>query len=85
MVLKVVGSTPISRPIIIYIGVSPSGKALDFDSSIRRFESCHPSQKRTHKAYLLPVIRLAKIKYGSLAQAVEHMTFNHVVRGSSPR
>ncbi len=26
------------------IGVSPSGKALDFDSSIRRFESCHPSQ-----------------------------------------
>ena len=46
MVLKVVGSTPISRPIIIYIGVSPSGKALDFDSSIRRFESCHPSQKR---------------------------------------
>ena len=45
MVLKVVGSIPISRP-INFIGVSPSGKALDFDSSIRRFESCHPSQKR---------------------------------------
>ena len=43
MVLKVVGSTPISRP-INFIGVSPSGKALDFDSSIRRFKSCHPSQ-----------------------------------------
>ena len=25
------------------------------------------------------------IQYGPLAQAVEHMTFNHVVRGSSPR
>jgi hypothetical protein len=23
--------------------VSPSGKAVDFDSAIRRFESCHPS------------------------------------------
>ena len=73
MVLKVVGSIPISRP-INFIGVSPSGKALDFDSSIRRFESCHPSQKAR-----------SKLKYGSLAQAVEHMTFNHVVRGSSPQ
>ena len=26
------------------IGVSPSGKAPDFDSGIRRFESSHPSQ-----------------------------------------
>ena len=26
------------------IGVSPSGKAQDFDSGIRRFESYHPSQ-----------------------------------------
>ena len=25
-------------------GVSPSGKAPDFDSGIRRFESCYPSQ-----------------------------------------
>ena len=25
------------------IGVSPSGKARDFDSRIRRFKSCHPS------------------------------------------
>ena len=28
---------------VIYIGVSPSGKAHDFDSCMRRFESCHPS------------------------------------------
>ena len=27
-----------------HIGMSPSGKAPDFDSGIRRFESCHPSQ-----------------------------------------
>ena len=26
------------------IGMSPSGKAPDFDSGIRRFKSCHPSQ-----------------------------------------
>ena len=25
------------------IGMSPSGKATDFDSVTRRFESCHPS------------------------------------------
>ena len=25
------------------IGMSPSGKAQDFDSGIRRFKSCHPS------------------------------------------
>jgi hypothetical protein len=36
------------------IGVSPSGKALDFDSSIPRFESWHPSHtevRRKHGVY----------------------------------
>ena len=46
--LEVVGSTPITHPIFCSgranDGVSPSGKARDFDSRIRRFESCHPSQ-----------------------------------------
>ena len=28
----------------LHIGMSPSGKAMDFDSIMRRFESCHPSQ-----------------------------------------
>ena len=28
----------------LHIGMSPSGKAPDFDSGIRRFKSCHPSQ-----------------------------------------
>lgn len=27
-----------------FLGVSPSGKARDFDSRTRRFESCYPSQ-----------------------------------------
>ena len=27
-----------------HFGMSPSGKAMDFDSIMRRFESCHPSQ-----------------------------------------
>ena len=45
MALEVVGSNPTSHPTIFIIGVSPSGKARDFDSRIRRFESCHPSQK----------------------------------------
>ncbi len=26
-----------------YVGMSPSGKAPDFDSGIRRFDPCHPS------------------------------------------
>ena len=30
--------------VVVHIGMSPSGKAPDFDSGIRRFESCHPSQ-----------------------------------------
>lgn len=34
--LDVVGSSPTIHPsTFIYIGLSPSGKALDFDSSIR--------------------------------------------------
>ena len=45
--LDIVGSTPITHPILssgtACIGVWPSGKAQDFDSCIRRFESCHPS------------------------------------------
>ena len=49
-------------------GLSPSGKAQDFDSCIRWFESNQPSNY-----------------YGALAQSVEHLTFNQVVRGSNPR
>ena len=38
-------NTPCVRGRRPYIGMSPSGKAPDFDSGIRRFESYHPSQK----------------------------------------
>ena len=34
-------------PVGVNIGMSPSGKAPDFDSGIRRFESCHPSHRRS--------------------------------------
>ena len=51
MALKIEGSNPFIHPIFFFypfsggvdIGMSPSGKAPDFDSGIRRFESCHPS------------------------------------------
>ena len=36
-----VGSNPTIHP---NVGVSPSGKATDSDSVMRRFESCYPSQ-----------------------------------------
>ena len=53
LTLAFVGSNPTTPVIkkINNVGMSPSGKALDFDSSIRRFESCHPSHfigKGTH-------------------------------------
>ena len=55
MALNVMGSSPITHPTSFYWicclvqsnclcdGVWPSGKARDFDSLIRRFNSCHPS------------------------------------------
>ena len=54
------------------IGMSPSGKAPDFDSGIRRFESCHPSHIQSY------------IEFGSLAQLVEQRPFKAWVQGSSP-
>jgi hypothetical protein len=38
-----VGSNPIIHPITL-LGYSQVGKATDFDSVMRRFESCYPSQ-----------------------------------------
>ena len=72
--LEAASSKLVARPKIftLLVGVSPSGKARDFDSRIRRFESCHPSQKNK-----LP-------QHGPLAQMVEHLTFNQGVPGSNP-
>ena len=36
--------------------MSPSGKAPDFDSGTRRFESGHPSQKKARASVLFSVI-----------------------------
>jgi hypothetical protein len=43
-----VGSNPTTHPLKFnsIVGVSPSGKAMDSDSIMRRFESCYPSQRR---------------------------------------
>ena len=48
MALEAEGSNPSTHPIFIIVGVSPSGKARDFDSRTRRFKSCHPSQMDSH-------------------------------------
>ena len=55
MALGVAGSNPVIHPIFLFVGLDlrqelislgcrQVGKAPDFDSGIRRFESCHPSQ-----------------------------------------
>ena len=41
---KGIGVTPV--PFVLSIGASPSGKARDFDSLTRWFESSRPSQKQ---------------------------------------
>ena len=72
------------------IGVSPSGKAQDFDSCIRRFKSCHPSQTKTYIVFIRKqFLSLNKYKFlfnyfGLLAQPVEHLPFNQGVPGSNP-
>ena len=38
-----------------HIGMSPSGKARDFDSRIRRSESGHPSQKKARESVLFSI------------------------------
>jgi hypothetical protein len=45
-----VGSNPTTRPIFLFAGVSPSGKATDFDSVIRWFDSTYPCQKNKAEA-----------------------------------
>ena len=59
-------------------GIAKSVKARDFDSRIRWFESNYPSQN-------IPFFGgLRGADKGSLAQLVEHLTFNQRVPGSSP-
>ena len=67
--------------------------------AFRRFEPCQPSlfhliywdiAKLVRHRILIPAFRrfesfYPSLIYGPLAQMVEHLTFNQVVRGSNPR
>ena len=91
MVPGVVGSSPITHPrqrrgsglsrspLSFHIGASPSGKARDFDSLIRWFESSRPSQ----------IIRAGQRRFikdhDPVAQSAEQLPFKQWVRGSNPR
>ena len=71
-------------PCLIIIGLSPSGKAQDFDSCITLVRI--QLVQLILLEYLNRVLSFGyHIYYGPLAQVVEHLTFNQVVRGSSPR
>ena len=87
----VVGSSPITHPrqrrgsglprspLSFHSGASPSGKARDFDSLIRWFESSRPSQ----------IIRAGQRRFikdhDPVAQSAEQLPFKQWVRGSNPR
>ena len=73
---KVIGSNPVPA---IQCPDSSVGRAEDWKSSCRWFDS-----GSGHYFWEKLKIR-SKIKYGALAQSVEHLTFNQVVRGSNPR
>ena len=57
------------------IGMSPSGKATDFDSVMRGFESRHPSHPNLDQPS----------SYDPLAQSAEHLPFKQGVRSSNLR
>ena len=88
----VVGSSPITHPrqrrgsglprspLSFHSGASPSGKARDFDSLIRWFESSRPSQANQRRR------RFAfKYRHDPVAQSAEQLPFKQWVRGSNPR
>ena len=96
MALEVKSSTLFTHP-IPFFGVSPSGKARDFDFRIRRFKSCHPSQstilifivgvspsgKATDSDSVIRELKSLHPSHHPLAQPVEHLTFNQGVPSSN--
>ena len=62
-----------------HIGASPSGKARDFDSLIRWFESSRPSQRFWCRPSAFD------IWFDPIAQLAEQLPFKQWVRGSNPR
>ena len=69
-----IGVSPI--PSSFSIGASPSGKARDFDSLTRWFESSRPS-------HFFP--RAPRERPDPVAQSAEQLPFKQWVRGSNPR
>ena len=69
MVLEVVGSIPITRP-IKQNDIQGCRQAVRHWILIPAFVGSNPA---------------TPAKFDSLAQSVEHVTFNHGVRGSNPR
>ena len=67
-----VGSNPTIHPILYRAGtyddagVSPSGKAMDSDSIMRRFESCHPDQQKPLRSDLKGFFLSKKGPFGPL-------------------
>ncbi len=56
MALEVVSSILVARPTFFTtMGCRQVVKAPDFDSGIRRFKSCHPSQQRLPKTIIRPI------------------------------
>ena len=67
-----------SRSLIpFHTGVSPSGKARDFDSLIRWFESSRPSHFSCRPG--------GESMFDPVAQSAEQLPFKQWVRGSNPR
>lgn len=82
MALEAKGSNPFIHLGNSTIGLSPSGKAQDFDSCSRWFKSSQPSQP--FLAEMRAPAAGDKKTVGILAQSVEHLTFNQGVPGSNP-
>ena len=61
---------------VVNNGMSPSGKAPDFDSGIRRFKSGHPSQHKGD-AFASPLCWLGSV-------FVEHLRLRKCVGAHSP-
>ena len=78
------GSGSPRSPVFLSIGASPSGKARDFDSLIRWFESSRPCQRPAKPAPAVPYAR-GRISYDPVAQSAEQLPFKQWVRGSNPR
>ena len=59
------------KSLVLDIGVSPSGKAYDFDSYIRRFKSCYPCSKKYFKIFQKSIDIKYEVCYNWLVNKTE--------------